>query len=97
MQLRLLDLTESIQPCALVATLENLLCINLCAFIALQLRMGAYGNTVVWRVRWSSGVTTDHELGLELEEPELAVSAQLVCWFRLYLCERCMECMWYDH
>jgi hypothetical protein len=35
---------------------------------------------VVWRVKWASGAATEHELGLELQEPELLVCGVCVCF-----------------
>ena len=37
--------------------------------------MGADNRSVVWRVRWSDGSATEHELFLTLDDPALVVSA----------------------
>lgn len=47
--------------------------------VPMQLRMGLNNQSVVWKVRWASGLLTEHELGLDLEDPELVVS-QMESW-----------------
>jgi hypothetical protein len=37
-------------------------------------RMGPGNRSVVWRVKWPGGATTEHELGVDLTENELVVS-----------------------
>jgi len=37
------------------------------------MRMAAGGSGVVWRAKWAGGAVTEHELGTELQEPELLV------------------------
>ena len=41
------------------------------------LRMGPGNAGVVWRVKWPGGQITEHDLGVELVEPELVVSDAL--------------------
>ena len=46
-----------------------------CCYVValLQVRMAADNTAVVWRVKWAGGSVTEHELRVELQEPELLV------------------------